>query len=301
MQDVMRPGSFEFARADPQGKRQIPTELAHYTNHAGFDGILKSRTLWATEIKALNDISEQEAFNIAQVGAMVASIDADSATEALNEAVLRGISAAARRDVFVSCLSDNADQLSQWRGYAVSTDPKSDRRGYAIIFDTFRLAQVAGESGFDLLKCVYSAFDLNVMVSDHLTSAAVWLDIVGARKSDDQDDVTDAVARQTEEWLIRTAPRYKNTAFSEESEWRLMGLESSTHDLQKIPPDESRPNRKRVAIPISNSSGSLAEIVKRVVVSPTFPPSGWECAQRLLHEAGLSVEIKKSEIPYRYV
>jgi hypothetical protein len=51
--------------------------------------------------------------------------------------------------IFVTCLCESGDLLSQWRGYAGAG------YGYSLGFNTSPLEQMASDSGFILGKCIY--------------------------------------------------------------------------------------------------------------------------------------------------
>jgi hypothetical protein len=112
--------------------RGLPNELWHYTNAEGLVGILKSGTIWATQVACLNDTLEQRYFGDL-VHSAVKELRAKN-TDKRIEVLLRitDLGLAAREfstaGHFVACFSEVEDALGQWRGYG------GGQCGYAIGF-----------------------------------------------------------------------------------------------------------------------------------------------------------------------
>lgn len=130
---------------------QRSPSLYHYTDIHGLFGILDNQVLWATDLRFLNDLSEQKhgeklldrafADCIAQYSSESVPVDGNSAygmVDALKD--IWGTSRQIRGDYeptavhySVSCFSEARDQLSQWRAYAAD--------GYCLEFDTSDLLE----------------------------------------------------------------------------------------------------------------------------------------------------------------
>ncbi|MFF3178609.1 DUF2971 domain-containing protein [Rhodococcus pyridinivorans] len=130
-------------------------EVHHYTDTGGLIGILQSGSLWATNIQFLNDSLEYD-FGLQKVSAQVLNALKRARTEKtfsegnfpeLEETVgttltiLEGMREGIRKGMFVCCLSNYRDDLSQWRGYA--------REGYCITFDREELIKSIRETQED--------------------------------------------------------------------------------------------------------------------------------------------------------
>ena len=134
----------------------LPEDLYHYTDGGGLLGILDNCTLWATHAAYLND-AEETVYGLENVVRELKRLGREfSIPPELNDneiwppvaqnAVIRWLTlkviialvqTLAKDRVsflqgyagpFVTCLSEQRDQLSQWRGY-------SGEGGYAIRFD----------------------------------------------------------------------------------------------------------------------------------------------------------------------
>lgn len=106
-----------------------PALLYHYTSTDGLIGILQSGSIWATNLRYLNDVEEFEhglGFLVPAFRKQIAAINSAPWANYLVEQFIEGLRAQA---VYVSSFCEAGDLLSQWRGYAASN-------GFAIGFDT---------------------------------------------------------------------------------------------------------------------------------------------------------------------
>lgn len=127
------------------------SSLYHYTSAAGLEGVLRTRSLWATDVAFLNDWQEIlygagpliEAMTQYIVdhpyepGTPVAPGNDEAVRSMIVEAALKELKMLVSRDreqrphyvdltTYVACLSESHDDLGQWRGYG--------QHGYAIGF-----------------------------------------------------------------------------------------------------------------------------------------------------------------------
>jgi Protein of unknown function (DUF2971) len=130
----------------------FPTVLYHYTTQVGLLGILDSQCMWATKIQFMNDATEFRTA-IETVATELRSRAPDpfdtSAEHARVDALSDQVSAVESTDVFVLSLTEEGDQLSQWRAYS------GRHSGFSIGFDVATLLKVASEHGFCLDRCIY--------------------------------------------------------------------------------------------------------------------------------------------------
>jgi hypothetical protein len=91
--------------------------LYHYTSQAGLLGILKSRGVWATDTRFLNDATEiVHTLSVARGMANKMFMD-DEYRAAFGSLLGKALYEIENRAVFVTSLSEKPDLLSQWRGY----------------------------------------------------------------------------------------------------------------------------------------------------------------------------------------
>lgn len=119
------------------GLPEKPSLLYHYTTPEGLKGILQSGALWATEVRYLNDASELDyALQFARKELDEFLFDHPPSTSALQKLAgqlrlaLHSGEAKWREEFlcFVVCFCEEADLLSQWRGYGTGG-------GYAVGLD----------------------------------------------------------------------------------------------------------------------------------------------------------------------
>jgi hypothetical protein len=115
-----------------------PDLLYHYTDVAGLIGICSSGSLWATNLRFMNDAKE-----LAHSWKLMLKVLAEAKDKAGFPAQLELIEEIERTavagwvgypDFYATSFTANGDLLSQWRGYG------SSGGGYAIGFDAARLA-----------------------------------------------------------------------------------------------------------------------------------------------------------------
>ncbi len=123
--------------------------LYHYTRPEGLKGIVERKTLWATDIRYLNDTQELiEGFELAKEHLRQKK---ERATRKNQKSRLEWLSAQLeliKPSTFVSSFSTQDDQLSQWRAYCPTG-------GFAVGFRKDLLKQKAKSQGFELKQCIY--------------------------------------------------------------------------------------------------------------------------------------------------
>ena len=190
-----------------------PTVVYHYTDAAGLLGILQSESLWATDVRFLND-GEELAYAadsiVAELQHRAEAIQSQSEVEGDERATtLLGLadelsSHAAGRSgqVFVTCFCTNGDLLSQWRGYG-------RKEGYALGFDFEILRSTAAQHGGHLEQIDYGGEEkIRSVVEEYATMRPVG-----------HAGTVGYVLAQNLQPLLATV---KNPAFKEEDEWRLV-------------------------------------------------------------------------------
>jgi Protein of unknown function (DUF2971) len=110
------------------------------------------------------------------------------------------------RHIFGACFCEEGDLLSQWRGYADG--------GIAISFIYDSLSQIVNPQGFHLYKCNY----------DDKEQEAISRHFIEKVCSDDRPkaEETEHFIGNLGEILLIVSAFFKNKAFKEEQEWRLV-------------------------------------------------------------------------------
>ncbi len=134
--------------------------IYHYTSQSGLLGIVNNRYIWATNIEYLNDSLEfSYAIEIARNEIQYIVSTGIYTQQMLNELTKR-LFMYNKENVFVSSFSENADLLSQWRGYC----PHGN--GFSLGFDFNRLLPLMVEQGFTMAPCVYEVETQKEIVSE---------------------------------------------------------------------------------------------------------------------------------------
>ena len=196
--------------------------FGHYTTLPGMLGILGTGTLWATNIKFLNDAQEfSHAIDLAEAAIPSAAPPPDHPDHSIFSVFerevldrLKFIDSASSDLIFTVSFSQETDLISQWRGYCPNND------GYCLVLDLDMLLQET--------KAVYPEADLVTCVYDHnqkwelLQSAiqAGWWSYSGHAKEDNPEKamaIDDLI-----EYIRFLASYFKHPSFAEERESRIV-------------------------------------------------------------------------------
>jgi hypothetical protein len=223
-----------------------PGVLYHYTDQAGLLGILRTRAIWLTDIRLLNDEAEfTYTYRLgSQVLEGISSLFATPEEQALHGAMLEAHRLAPLSySAYVASFCESGDLLSQWRGYG------GRGAGYAIGFSPNYLIRHSLSSHTFLVRCEY---DPPVQVRIFHESVIRLLKAFRSRCSDQPtaSETRDLFAAGYLVLLMWAAAAFKDPAFKEEAEWRLVRIEGNT-DV----PLEFRPGP---ACPIPYVPGPLA-------------------------------------------
>ena len=276
------------------GRRRRPRVLYHYTSGSGLLGIVESKSIWATSVRYLNDSAE---YALAVAAAeMILDHRASMARTPFKMGIYRVLKDSLKQghetEVFVSSFSQNADQLSQWRGYCPAAN------GDSIGFTPAVLIMSNHELSY-LAPCVYeedAQYKLIESVIDDVVDFAVQFDR-------ELPEHIDRVLRETfklfEKLFPIVAPVVKDRRFEEEREWRLVSLASEFN------PTETKVRAARsMLIPYIDHKLALDGErlqLSEIIVGPTPHAKLAKQSVELLmekHQVKNAV-IRNSEIPYR--
>lgn len=192
-------------------KPQLPEQLYHYTAFRGLLGIVRSKSIWASDIHYLNDEQELD-FGLTTIRDVIAErkeAAADEHDSLLLDALSSHMDNLARTKVLVASFSEVDDLLSQWRGYC------PNGKGVSIGFYADDLCKAAELQHFRLVKVGYG-HEVARNVAVELVDTARSMDKSGGAKA--LSGIADIFAFQ----LGLVVPALKHNAFSEEREWRLV-------------------------------------------------------------------------------
>lgn len=240
----------------------LPETLYHYTDINGVQGIWESGTIWATNSMFLNDTTE-----LRLGAAMIKTALAERELKLLKECVefreskagdetsSQQIEASDRElaqlkdirsaldyvqslDVYITCLTEKGDQLSQWRGYA--------REGYCVGLNANQLlAGLADNDDLVIRRVRYGdAPDSEEYVARSIQLAKAWRSVI--LESDEIDDSARHFVMG--KYMMLDAAFVKDSGFAEEKEVRIAQTHVSTPDLF-TPHRYGMVPRRRICIP----------------------------------------------------
>lgn len=309
----------------------IPAEVWHYTSLVGFEGILSSGRLWATEAHHTTD--ETEFVHARDVAAHYlerwqptgASMlwARQTAQDFLSRAFEEGVLAQSRSEIFIASFCGTDDLKSQWIEYADAG------RGVALSFDLRHVrSPVEIDCGVTFAPCLYTTNEKERMLEDALsdwvntaadlhekTGSMQWtaesvrdwrmVDRIFGLPFDKAawvESNEDEFRRQLHESLGRTyfdllriASHCKDYSFYQESEWRLA-----------LPHTKGKP-MKYMEILYRGTNGAIP-YVEHNLFSPRLPLvrikagpicEGMDQIKGLLKQYGYDVPVERSTIPIR--
>lgn len=194
----------------------------HYTSLSGLLGIVKAETLWATNIKFLNDEQEfQHALDMIKEIISKSKITSNNPTYSLNKKFisdvtekLKSLDSYEADSVFTLSFSEQTDLLSQWRGYC------PDNNGYCVVFDADILLELANSNlGIcHLVKCVYDKKQKEDQIKKLLNN--YWSKYVELKN----DDLKKSLLEDLTSEIMLLASYFKHQSFEEEKEHRIVIL-----------------------------------------------------------------------------
>jgi len=245
--------------------------LWHYTTGAGLIGIIESGTLYSTQVSCLNDSSEIRYASSIFKNALLALLpkySADESVASFLKKYLELIEDEPERPnhapslYFVTCFSQQEDDLTQWRSYC------GGENGYAI---GFAASNLFGNPNSTLVRVNYN----------RTTHEKIAAEIAEATVDFFCDGLNNKRAERPEKWaeefltfwdpsITRLAPLVKDPGFAAENEYRIV------HELQKLELKDMKILQKKTMmsrhLPLSFPAGPEAWVprlpLKKVIVGP---------------------------------
>lgn len=206
----------------------VPRTLHHYTTTSGLTGIVGATSLWASDVRYMNDSSELT---------YAAEVIADEVKAVLSEGLGEALGDDRAQEFvnpfefpeivpFAACLCEDGDLLSQWRGYGSSAG------AFSLGFDLRAYSEGGMPPNTLLRKVVYSVTEQRAVVR---RAVEAWGHAVRAalEEADERRDVYPYPAL----WVIQNLllePHlcFKDPAFREEHEWRLIKLVAAKEEVR---------------------------------------------------------------------
>jgi hypothetical protein len=275
------------------------TTLFHYTDAAGFYGIVDTKQIHATHFRHLNDREELRGGELIiqeELDAQIAGTPVGRHRTLLR--VLRdrlgppALSNYARICVASFCEAD--DLLSQWRGYAAAG------AGYSLGFSSIAPGAPHPGERYEsiLVKCVYGESQFRSLIAPVVNQLGNVLDWQAALPDEDGSLVLDVGLTMLCQRLEALVTKYKNNSFREEREWRLVAVPTTFFARDVL---QFRVRRSQLIPYIPLDLGPAPLSLDRVIVGPVGDQdAAIHGAELFLAERGYSsTSIQRSQIPYR--
>lgn len=276
-------------------------ELYHYTNSGGFLGIVQSHSIWATEVRYLNDATELSN-TLERIGGAAREVISEvhgHEAECLGAfpewcRYLEG----SGLSMFVTSLTRNGNLLSQWRGYSTGG------QGYSIRFDASRLCELADRQGFRIGRCMYDHSGQDSIakrIVSYVRDAYARFDWKGTHVVNPARPF-DRFFQSLEADIITCAALLKNPAFLEEDEWRLISPLFARSNQQGF---RFRPARSclvpYMTFNLKGDDEQLTAITGAIVGPSNNPDQAIMSASMLLGQHLSTFTISNPKVPLREV
>lgn len=195
----------------------LPDHVYHYTDAAGLHGMLSNHLIWLTDHRFLNDKTEA-AYTKTLVQEILRNIKTDDAVvRAFVDRMMLLSDIRSNDDSFVFSLSQAADDLSQWRGYA------REGQGFTLGFDAAVLHENGrpDDSEYSFVKVDYEETRQQAALERMLRDFIAKLS--GMRLDPAKDrEIVNLVADQADWAVENKALLNKHQSFISEQEWRIV-------------------------------------------------------------------------------
>jgi len=207
----------------------LNTTIWHYTNGAGFLGILESGAIRATQVAAVNDSTETVYATRLYRNEILRLKDANAGNE-LAEGFLRGVldetaelpemPGHADSKFFVACFTDLEDNIQQWRDYG----GEHGENGYAI---GFRARGLLIDGNTAVVRVNYdTALHRQIAEQAAQFTLEYYLEGLVGDRTEDPVKWGKEFFESWDQAIYRLSPIAKDAGFSQEREYRMI------HELQ---------------------------------------------------------------------
>lgn len=269
-------------------KPPLPKCLYHYTTPAAAVAIIRSATIWATNVRSMNDTSE---LTYAE-GVISEVVDSEaSILSGMPQRWLREFAGALHRTLerttnFAACFCEQGDALSQWRGYG----------GDDAVSLGFTASALASIDGGTVARVEYDPNTQREAVRE-----TIRIHVKGFRRAvrwRDEHRIVELSGMLSFQ-LALWAAVLKHPSYVDEREWRYIPLAYEANDVRRRPSRDE--DNTYIEIHLANPGlGGATVPLEAVVLSPLSDarPSE-EKLSATLSDIGHRATVGRSQIPYR--
>lgn len=196
--------------------------LYHYTTFNGLLGIVDTGTLWASDIRYLNDSAElkhtADLIHL-EINKRISygSTNPDLINQFLDWVTHRITNG---HMLFASSFRANGNLLSQWRGYS------RIGKGVSLGFNPEVILECANSQSFQIGKCIYEQAEQKQLISKVIDSVEEMAEAASLAEATDHKSEREkdyhTIFEEIESDLLRIAAILKHPSFEEEEEWRVV-------------------------------------------------------------------------------
>lgn len=281
--------------------------LYHYTNIAGFQGIVETKGFWISSIRFLNDYKEYD-HGIELCTEIIHSLKNEYQQENENRFldILMKKLVNPINDVFVVSFCEDGDLLGQWRGYG------QGEYGISMGFPIRELVNHLFNHGNDRIfafPVIYEDMSKQLVLREILR---IGIESVKRNKYGSVDWILSDIADLILESLYHYIPFFKDKSFADEREWRSVHT-NYAKDAKSQYPIHFRPRGSSLLPYIEVQLHQVVEKEDKKTMEPCLPLReviiGPSSKQDLTHESvkyylkmkGMNnVSVKDSAIPFRW-
>jgi hypothetical protein len=283
----------------------LPDTLWYYTSAATFARIVKTRSVWSTQISCLNDHSEFR-FSVRLLRDEIKQYigHADEHIRFLAQHIYEMLEndGADASWFFVFCMSSVRDDLSQWRAYG------GGEGGVSIGFDPLKIMTDEMRERAYLVPVRYQPEDHKAIANDiAIATLKFFREGLERRQGADRKVWADRFFDAWRVHIIYCAPILKDRSFKDEQEWRLivnLRQEDITHvEIQQrsalisrhlpLSLGEKLPIREVVVGPCRHPS------VSRISVGTYLRAQGYAINEGNAQDDPAKVTVSSSAIPFQ--
>jgi len=205
--------------------------LYHYTTLSGLLGIVSSRSLWASDIRYMNDSAElRHAADLIRLEVQQRITKRPEKTDLLNQFVdWVAYRITNGNMLFAASFRSQGNLLSQWRGYS------THGKGVSLGFSANYIIDCADQQKFQIGRCIYDPIRQRTLISELVDAVEehVASHVHGGESRASLTSLYQTVFEKLESNLLRIAAILKHPSFREEREWRVVS--PILTDFQQVP------------------------------------------------------------------
>lgn len=194
--------------------------LYHYTTFTGLLGIVKSRALWASDIRYMNDSAELRHTADLITVEVRERIDGGHPNPHLLTQFVDWVShrITSGHMLFGASFRSQGNLLSQWRGYS------TPGKGVSLGFSPEYILQCAEKQHFMVGRCIYEPAKQRLLIREVVDAVETLAGrlAVGERTAVERSVLYRETFAEMETDLLRIAAILKHPSFREEREWRIV-------------------------------------------------------------------------------